>query len=113
MVGTGQTRLAHELERVAGLCTETLAELADRYPAVKRTPFANEVRLAVAAMETTVQQLGDATPAARQSSLQITVTLARQAAEAARRHGIDEAMLRVASSCEAVAALCETALAAP
>ena len=109
MVGTGRTRLARELERLAASCTETLAELGERYPAVERTPFANELRLAVAAMETAVQQLG-AAPAVRQSSLLITIT--REAAEAARRHGIDEAMLRVASSCEEVAALCEAALAA-
>jgi|SRR6478672_5799551 hypothetical protein len=111
MIGIGGTRLARELERVATLCTETLAELGERYPAVERTPFANELRLAVAAMETAVHQL-DASPAVRQSSLLITITLAREAAEAARRHGIDEPMLRVASACEAVATLCETALAA-
>lgn len=110
MVGTGRTRLARELGRVAAFCTETLAELAERHPAVAGTPFANELRLAVAAMETSVQQL-DAAPAVRQSSLLITITLARKAAEAARRHGIDETMLRVASSCEEVAVLCEAAFA--
>src|SRR6476620_5972107 len=107
MIGIGRTRLARELERVATLCTEALRELGERYPAVERTPFANELRLAVAAMETTLQQL-DAAPAVRQSSLLITITLAREAAEATRRHGIDEAMLRIASSLEDVAALCES-----
>src|SRR4051812_16848394 len=103
MVGTGRTKLARELDRVATLCTATLTELGGRYPAVERTPFANDLRLAVAAMETSVEQL-DAAPPVRQSSLLITITLAREAAQAARRHGIDEAMLRVASSCEEVAA---------
>ena len=110
MIGTERTRLGSELERGAERCTRILEELAERYPAIERTPFANEVRLAVAAMETAVRQL-DAPPAERQSALLITTTLARQAAEAARRHGIDEAMLRVAAACDAVAALCESALA--
>jgi hypothetical protein len=110
MIGIGATRLARELGRAAALCTATLAELGERYPAVERTPFANELRLAVAAMETAVNQL-DASPAVRQSSLLITITLAREAAEAARRHGLDEATLRVAAACEGVATLCETALA--
>ncbi len=110
MIEARRSRLGSELERVAQLCTETLEELAERYPAVERTPFANDLRLAVAAMETAARHL-DAKPPVRQSSLLISITLARQAAAAARRHGTDEQLLRIASACEAVAVQCEVALA--
>jgi hypothetical protein len=110
MIEARRSTLGSELEHAAELCTETLAEFAARYPAAERTPFANDLRLAVAAMETTVRQL-QAKPSVRQSSLLITITLARQAAGSARRHGDGEELLRIAATCELVAARCEAALA--
>jgi hypothetical protein len=109
VAGAEEPRLASELERSAHFCEDALEAYADAVPQIGATPFANELRLAVASMRTLRDRLG-AAPIVRETALHITLTLCRDAASAARGYGFDEATLRVAMTLDGVVLMCESAL---
>lgn len=97
------------LVEAAATCERTLRAFADDYPRAVEAPFASALLLAVAAMQTAAASL-DTGPPRRETALLLAGRLAREAAEAARRHGHQAALAPCIEACERAAALCDDAL---
>jgi hypothetical protein len=102
------SRLADALERCATTCKETLALYLDPSEAAE-SEFGRTLLAAIAALRTAAAHEPSPAPK-RRAALELARSLCETAAAESRRHGLDEPLLRAASSCEHAAALCQDAL---
>src|SRR6266571_7483119 len=101
----GLSPLAGSLRRCAEVCEEAVAAYLE--PAEASTnEFGQSLLAAVAAMEAAAVH-DDALDEQREAALAITATVSRSAADACRRYGLDQLLLRAAATCDHAAALCE------
>ena len=107
--GTGSS-LAANLRECVSVCEHTLALYRESEETTGKS-FFSAVMLAMAGIERVI----DAEDAGqeREVSLMIAASLAREAAQTVRRHGLDEQLLRCADACVRAALLCEKAPGAP
>jgi hypothetical protein len=101
--GTARSELSAQLEACARLCEDAAELSSPRQPEV-----VSALLLAAAAMDTAVRALEEDAHA-RSTALMITATLARDAIDAAERHGLDEPLLRCVAALRRVVAACDGA----
>lgn len=106
MQGTSRSELAAELERCAQLCVDTVELHVERGVEDVGRAVVSALLLAAAALETAARVV-DGNEPARAPALMIAGTLARDAIDAAERHGLDETLLVCVASLRRVVALCE------
>lgn len=107
MQGTSRSELSVELERCARLCEDAAEAYAERESA--RTELVSALLLAAAGMDTALRSVDGAEPAAP-TALLIAQTLARDAIDAAERHGLDATLLHCVAACRTLVRLCDDAL---
>jgi hypothetical protein len=106
MQGTSRSGLAAELERCARVCEDAAQHYGGRRASVPGADVVSALLLAAAALETAARVVDGNSPA-EATALMIAATLARDAIDAAERHGLDETLLHCVSSLRRVVVLCD------